>query len=274
MTSHSPDALSFDGQVVLITGAARGQGRSHALGFARAGARVVAIDLCAQIDTVRFAMARPGDLAETVALVEELGGTILAFEADVRSLAALEQAVAEAVARLGRVDVVVANAGIGSGGRSTLGLSEQQWEDVLAVNLGGVWRTAKAAVPAIVAGGRGGSLVITGSAAGLRPMAGIGHYVAAKHGLVGLTKTLAIELAPHDIRVNCVHPTGVRTPMATSPEIQTWAAAQPAAASMNLLPVDMVEPEDVTEAILWLASSHARYVTGVNLPIDAGYTIA
>jgi (+)-trans-carveol dehydrogenase len=262
----------FKDRVVFITGAARGQGRSHAIEFARQGARIVAVDICDQIESVRVPMATREDLDETVRLVEAEGGRALAVECDVRSLAGLADAAAAAVEEFGRIDITIANAGIGSGGKGTLDLSEEQWQDVVDVNLGGVWKTAKATVPAIIDGGRGGSLLITGSAAGIRAMAGIGHYVSAKHGLTGLTKVLAIELAPHEIRVNCVHPTGVRTPLATSEEIQKWAARQPAGPT-NLLPVDMIEAEDVTAAIVWLASDAARYVTGVNLPLDAGYTI-
>ncbi len=262
-----------EGKVALITGAARGQGRSHAVGLAREGADIIAVDLCSQIETVRYPMSTPDDLETTAELVREAGGRIVARQADVRSLEALQAAVADGVGEFGRIDIVIANAGIGSGGRSTLSLTEQEWDDVIAVNLGGVWRTVKAGTPAIQEGARGGSIVIIGSTAGLRGMRGIGHYVSAKHGLTGLTKTLAIELAGENIRVNCVHPTGVRTPLSSSDEIQKWAAKAPQTELQNLLAVDMLEPEDVTNTILWLVSDAARYVTGVNLPLDAGFTL-
>ena len=264
---------TLEGKVAFITGAARGQGRSHAVGLAREGADIVAVDLCDQISTVKYRMATPQDLETTAELVREAGGRCVARQADVRSLEQLESAAAEGMAEFGRLDVVVANAGIGSGRRSTLDLSEQEWEDVLAVNLSGVWRTLKVTVPAILQGGAGGTIVIIGSTAGLRGMRGIGHYSAAKHGLVGLTKTLAIELADENIRVNCIHPTGVRTPLSVSDEIQKWAAKAPPTEFGNLLAVDMLEPEDVTSAILWLASTGARYITGVSLPVDAGFTL-
>jgi NAD(P)-dependent dehydrogenase (short-subunit alcohol dehydrogenase family) len=152
-------------------------------------------------------------------------------------------------------------------------LTEQEWDDVVTVNLGGAFKTLKAAVPAMIQGGRGGSIVMIGSTAGLRGMQGIGHYSAAKHGLVGLTKTMTIELAAHNIRVNCIHPTGVRTPLAISPHVQQWAAKMPSTAVGNRLPVDLLAPQDVSNVIRWLVSDRARYITGISLPVDAGYTL-
>jgi SDR family mycofactocin-dependent oxidoreductase len=261
------------GKVALITGAARGQGREHAIALAHEGADIIAIDICSQISTVRYDMSAPADLETTERLIRAAGGRVVARQADVRSLTELEDAVRDGVGEFGRLDIVIANAGIGSGGRSTMALTEPEWEDVIGVNLSGVWRTLKASVPIIIEGGRGGSIVITGSTAGLRGMRGIGHYAAAKHGLVGLAKTLAIELADANIRVNCVHPTGVRTPLAMSPLVQKWAAKRPPATAQNLMPVDMIEPGDVTNAILWLVSDQARYITGIGLPVDAGFTL-
>jgi (+)-trans-carveol dehydrogenase len=261
------------GKVAFITGAARGQGREHALALAREGVSIIAVDICAQIGTVRYEMSSPADLAETQKLVEESGGRIITRQADVRSLDDLTRAVRDGVAEFGRLDIVIANAGIGSGGRSTMRLSEQEWDDVIAVNLGGVWRTLKATVPAIIEAGRGGSIVLIGSTAGLRGMRGIGHYAAAKHGLVGLAKTMAIELADRNIRVNCIHPTGVRTPLSMSPLVQQWAAKASPTENRNRLPVDMLDPADVSNAIRWLVSGQARYITGISLPVDAGFTL-
>jgi SDR family mycofactocin-dependent oxidoreductase len=263
-------APSAAGKVALVTGAARGQGREHSLALAREGASIIAVDICDQIRTVRYDMSTPDDLATTEKLVREVGGRILGRRADVRSLAEMQEAVRDGVAEFGRLDIVVANAGIGSGGRSTMRLSEQEWDDVVDVNLGGVFRTLKASVPAILEGGRGGSVVMIGSTAGVRGMRGIGHYSAAKHGLVGLTKTLAIELADDNIRVNVIHPTGVRS---MSPLVQQWAAKAPPAEVRNRLPVDMLEAGDVSNVIRWLVSDQARYITGISLPVDAGFTL-
>ncbi len=261
------------GKVALITGAARGQGRAHAIALAGEGARIIAVDICGQIETVRYEMSTSDDLATTGKLVRQAGGQIVTSTADVRSLTDMQDAVKVGLQEFGRLDIVIANAGIGSGGRSTLRLTEQEWDDVLAVNLGGAFRTLKATVPAIKEGGRGGSIVLIGSTAGLRGMRGIGHYSAAKHGLVGLAKTMAIELADDNIRVNCLHPTGVRTPLAMSPLVQQWAAKSPPAQVRNLLPVDLLDPQDISNAIRWLVSDHARYITGISLPVDAGFTL-
>ncbi|MET0144741.1 MAG: SDR family oxidoreductase [Ilumatobacteraceae bacterium] len=259
---------TFQGQVVFITGAGRGQGRTHAARFAAAGAHVVGID---RDPSAVGDDHDPPDLAETAAIVAEAGAEMSTYHADVRRLDELMDVVEQVIARHGRLDVVVANAGIGGGSSGTLELTEQQWDDVVAVNLSGVWRTAKATIPPMVAAGNGGSFIIIGSTAGLRPMHGIGHYVAAKAGLTGLAKTLAIEYATHLIRVNCVHPTGVRTPLSMSASVQDWIKTRPAAGAHNLLPVDMVEPDDISDAVLWLASPQARYITGIDLPVDAGY---
>lgn len=189
-----------EGKVALITGAARGQGRSHALRLAEEGADIIAVDICAQVDTVPYPMATPEDLAQTVKKVEALDRRILATEADVRDYGALKQAVDVGVAELGRLDIVSANAGIASTESSTADIGEQAWRDMIDINLTGVWHTAKAAVPHMLSAGNGGSIVLTSSAAGLMAYPGIGHYVSAKHGVVGLMRTLALELAPHGIR--------------------------------------------------------------------------
>lgn len=263
--------IDLQGRVALVTGAGRGQGRAHARALAAAGADVVACDRCRPLPTVPYALATPEDLEETARLVREAGRRALAVEADAADLAAMAEAVARAEAELGGIDVVCANAGVISFG-SAWELTEAQWDEVLATNLKGVWATCRAALPGMIARDRGGSIVITSSAAGLRGYPGFAHYTAAKHGSVGLMKALAIELAPHRIRVNCVVPGGVRTAMGTSEAMQAHLADYPdASRSLTaLLPVDLVEPEDVSQAVVWLSSDAARYVTGVALPVDAG----
>ncbi|MER7002821.1 mycofactocin-coupled SDR family oxidoreductase [Dactylosporangium sp. NPDC000555] len=268
-----------EGMVAFITGAARGQGRSHAIRLAQEGADIIAVDHCADIDTVGYAMATEEDLAETVRQVEALGRRIIATHADVRDFESLKVAVDAGVAELGRLDIVSANAGILSNGQSHE-LSEETWGQMIDINLSGVWRTCKAAIPHLIAGGRGGSIVLTSSVAGLRSYNGVSHYVSAKHGVVGLMKTLAQELAPHSIRVNTVNPTQVDTDMIQHdsmyrlfcPDVENPTRKDFAAASAAtiLLPVDWVESIDVSNAVLFLASDEARYITGVALPIDAG----
>jgi (+)-trans-carveol dehydrogenase len=271
------------GKVAFITGAARGQGRSHALRLAREGADIIAIDLCGPLPTVGYPLSTPDDLAKTVGLVEELDRRIVAAQADVRDLASLERAVADGVAELGRLDIVCANAGILSSG-SLADLSEEAWREMIDINLSGVWRTCRAAIPHLIAGGRGGSIVLTSSVAGLKSYPNIAHYVSAKHGVTGLMRTLAVELAPHRIRVNSVHPTQVDTDMiqndvmyrlfcpdSENPTREEFAAASRAT---GLLPVDWVEAIDVSNAVLFLASEDARYITGTALAIDAGALIS
>ena len=257
-------------RVALVTGAARGQGRAQAVALARTGADVVACDHCADLPTVPYGLASRADLEETVRLVQAEGRRCQPVVGDAASVAAMEAAAARA-AELGRLHVVCANAGVISFGRAWE-LSEAQWDQVLDTNLKGVWATCRAAIPGMIAAGRGGSVVIVGSAASRRGYPGIAHYAAAKHGAVGLMRSLAIELAPHGIRVNCVLPGGVRSAMGTADAMQAWLAAEPDAsrALTALLPVDLLEPEDVAAAVAWLASDAARFVTGVALPVDAG----
>jgi (+)-trans-carveol dehydrogenase len=272
-----------EGKVAFITGAARGQGRSHAIRLAQEGADIIAVDIAAQIDSVPYAMATPADLEETVRQVEALDRRIVAVQADVRDGAALQAAVDEGVAQLGRLDIVSGNAGIFSAG-STVDLTEQAWVDMMDVNLTGVWRTAKVAIPHLIASG-GGSIVLTSSDAGLAAMPNLGHYVSAKHGVVGLMRTLALELAPHMIRVNSLHPTTVDTDMIQNqamrdlfapdlePADRTPANIEPRFVAMNAIPIPWVQPVDISNALLWLASDEARYVTGVTLPVDAGWLV-
>jgi len=270
-----------EGKVAFITGAARGQGRSHAIRLAEEGADIIAVDLCDQVDSVPYAMATPDDLAETVKEVESLDRRIVATQADVRDYGALKGALDAGVAELGRLDIVCANAGIFSFATEELG--EQMWKDMIDVNLTGVWHTTKAAVPHLVEGGRGGSMILTSSTAGLKGFANFAHYVAAKHGVVGLMRTLALELAPHLIRVNSVHPTSVNTDMIQNdatyrlfaPDIENPTREQvaPRFGEMNVLPIDWVEARDISNAVLFLASDEARYITGVTLPVDAGFMV-
>jgi SDR family mycofactocin-dependent oxidoreductase len=271
-----------EGKVAFITGAARGQGRSHAVRLAQEGADIIAVDHCADIKTVDYPMATPEDLAETVRQVEALDRRIVAAQADVRDIDSLRAAVDAGVTELGQLDIVCANAGILSNGQSHE-LSEETWGQMIDINLSGVWRTCKVAIPHLVGGGRGGSIVLTSSVAGLRSYNGVSHYVSAKHGVVGLMKTLAQELAQHSIRVNTVNPTQVDTDMIQNesmyhlfcPDIEnpTREDFGAASAATILLPVDWVESIDVSNAVLFLASDEARYITGVALPIDAGALI-
>ena len=272
-----------EGKVAFGTGAARGQGRRHAIRLAEEGADIIAVDICDQVASVPYPMATPQDLAETVKEVEALDRRIVAAQADVRDYGALKAALDDGIAQLGRLDIVSANAGIGSSPYAAQDLAEQTWQDMLDVNLTGVWHTAKAAIPHLIEGGRGGSIVLTSSAAGLQAYANIAHYVSAKHGVVGLMRTLALELAPHSIRVNSIHPTQVDTPMIQNeatyrlfrPDLDhpTRADFEPASQAMNVLPIPWVDPVDISNAVLFLASDEARYITGVPLPVDAGAVI-
>jgi (+)-trans-carveol dehydrogenase len=269
-----------EGKVAFITGAARGQGRSHAVRLAQEGADIIAIDICKPIETVQVPLSTPEDLAETADLVKGLNRRIVTAEADVRDYDALKAAVDSGVEQLGRLDIIVANAGIGNGGATLDKTSERDWTDMIDVNLAGVWKTVKAGVPHILAGGRGGSIILTSSVGGLKAYPHTGHYVAAKHGVVGLMRTFAVELGQYNIRVNSVHPTNVNTPLFMNegtmkmfrPDLENPGPEDfaPVAQMMHVLPIGWVEPEDISNAVLFLASDEARYVTGVTLPIDAG----
>jgi SDR family mycofactocin-dependent oxidoreductase len=274
-----------EGKVAFITGAARGQGRSHAIRLAQEGADIIAVDLCESIDTVTpfYAGATADDLAATVTEVEALDRRIVATKADVRDYDALKAALDDGVGQLGHVDIVAANAGIFEFGVLTHEVSGQQWSDVIDVNLTGVWHTAKAVIPHLIEQGTGGSLIITSSTAGIKGTPTVAAYTASKHAVVGLMRTLALELAPHRVRVNTVHPTGVETDMIMNeatwrlflPDVEHPTAEQAAAAftPTNALPVPWVQAIDISNAVLFLASDEARYVTGTELKVDAGYTI-
>src|SRR5690625_1137805 len=268
------------GKVAFITGAARGQGRSHAVRLAEEGADIIAIDSLEDVPEVPYAMASQEDMDETVRQVEALDRRIVASKVDVRDFDGIKKAVDDGVAQLGRLDIVSANAGISGPMAPTVDLSAEAWQTMIDINLTGVWHTAKAAIPHMIEGGNGGSIVLTSSVAGLKGMANIGHYAAAKHGLVGLMRTLALELGEHRIRVNSIHPTQIDTPMIMNeatmrlfrPDVDnpTREDFAEAAKGLNVLPLPWLEAVDISNALLFLSSDEGRYITGVALPVDAG----
>jgi SDR family mycofactocin-dependent oxidoreductase len=268
-----PDVRSLEGKIAFVTGAARGQGRAHAVKLASEGADIIAVDLCDQIASVPYPMATADDLAATVKLVEETGAHIVASEGDVRDAGSLAAALQAGVDELGGLDIVVANAGI-----APMQAGEDGWRDVIDVNLTGAFHTVEAAKPILVGQGRGGSIVLTSSVMGLvgggsDDVGSIG-YAAAKHGVVGLMRVYANQLAPHSIRVNSIHPAGVDTPMINNDFIQQWLASiadQSPQDMGNALPVQVLQPDDIANAVAFLVSDAARYITGVALPVDAGY---
>jgi SDR family mycofactocin-dependent oxidoreductase len=258
----------LDGKVALVTGAARGLGRAYALRLAEGGADVVLVDACRQMDTPVYALATPEDLAEAKGQIEDsTGRRVLAFEADVKDLAALEEVVASATAELAGVDIVVANAGIVTNA-PILEFTHEQWAELLDVNLNGMWRTVKATVPGMIERDRGGVIIMSGATAGFKGMPLMPHYNAAKYGMVGLCKSLALDLGPHFIRANIVHPTSVDTPL-----LQSWldtSALDPEADSplkdLNVLPRGWFEGADAADIVAWLASDRARWITGLSMP--------
>jgi SDR family mycofactocin-dependent oxidoreductase len=268
------------GKVAFITGAARGQGRSHAVRLAQEGADIIAIDVCGPIDNLAYPHSNPEDLAETADLVKGHNRRIVTAQVDVRDYDALKAAVDGGVEQLGRLDIIVANAGIGTFGNKLHKIRENVWQDMIDVNLSGVWHTVKAGVPHIIAGGRGGSIVLTGSVGSHKAMAYTGHYIAAKHGVIGLMRAFAVELGQHMIRVNSVHPSQVNTPMTMNdvtfrlfrPDLENPGPDDfaPFSQMTHTLPVPWVEAADISNAVLFLASDESRYVTGVSLPVDAG----
>jgi SDR family mycofactocin-dependent oxidoreductase len=269
---------ALEGQVAFITGGARGQGRAHAVRLASDGADIVVVDICHDIASTPYELGTPADLEETVALVEALDRRAVAAQVDVRDITQLGAALGDAVAQLGRLDIVVANAGIAPMSfDDDERLGDQAFRDAIDVNLGGVWNACRVSIPHLIAGGRGGAMVLTSSTAGLKGFTGSSGggmgYTAAKHGVVGIMRTLANDLAPHRIRVNTVHPTGVNTMMVVNPVMQAFLAKEPSrgAHMVNALPVEMLEPEDISNAVAFLVSDQARYITGVTLPVDAGF---
>ena len=271
------------GQVAVVTGAARGQGRSHALALAREGASIIALDACAPIATVPYPLPAKEDLEDTAEQVRALGAQVIHGVVDVRDLAGMERFVSDAVATLGRLDVVCANAGI-STPSPTLTMTEEAWQTTIDINLTGAWKTCRATVPHVIAGGRGGAVIITSSSATAMISKNIAHYTASKHGLIGFMRVLAKELAPHRIRVNTLHPTGVRTPMILNepmyrlfrPDLENpdQEDFESAARSHHALGVSAVDPEDVSAAVIYLASAAGRYVTGSTFMLDAGGPLA
>jgi len=267
------------GKVALITGAARGQGRAHALRLAQEGADIIAVDVCETVATTPYDGATEADLAETVKQVEDLDRRILTRKSDTRDLAGLEAAVADGLSEFGRLDIVCANAGIASFAPAWE-LTEDVWQDVIDINLTGVWKTVRATVPTMLEQGSGGSIILTSSIAGLIAFPNLAYYTAAKHGVTGLMRTLAVELAPHRIRVNSVHPTTVDTDMVNNEPVYslflggmqgaTRADAEVGMKALNAIPIPWVDPVDISNAVLWLASDEARYVTGTTQVIDAG----
>jgi (+)-trans-carveol dehydrogenase len=272
----------LEGKVAFITGAGRGQGRSHAVRLAREGANVIAVDVCKPSATAPYPMASPEDLKETVRLVEETGQRIIAAEADVRNLEALREAVGAGVAEFGRLDIVLANAGIAHYSAASE-LEPAHWADVIDTNLNGVWWTVTAALPHVIDGGRGGSIVITSSVSGLRGLVNCAHYVTAKHGIVGMMKALALELGVHSIRVNTIHPNSVNTDMLQNPATYelflpgrhdpTPEQFERVNRTLNVLPVPWSEPADISDAIVFLVSDAGKNVTGAALPLDAGGSV-
>jgi SDR family mycofactocin-dependent oxidoreductase len=266
---------TLDGKVALVTGAARGQGRAFARRLAQEGADIVGFDICAEPTAIPYPPATPEDLASTVREVEKAGRKAVAFIGDVRKQADLDRAVAAAVSTFGRIDVVVASAGITSWA-TFWELTESEWQEMLDIDLSGVWRTFKAAAPTMIQQGRGGSLIAISSVAGLKALPGQAHYVAAKHGLVGLVKAAAVELGNHLIRVNSIHPWGVDTVMAQYSDLEQKLAASPhfGPSYASVLPEpQLATPDDIADTVVYLASDASRCVTGAQLRVDMGATL-
>jgi len=273
----------LEGRVALVTGAARGQGRAHAVRLAGDGADIIAIDVCGPVSqTVTYPMPTSEDLAETVRLVEATGRKVLSREVDIRNLEAQQQVVADGMEQFGRLDVVVANAGILSWGR-IWEMSEQQWDDVIDVNLNGTWRTIRAAVPAMIEAGNGGSIIIVSSSAGLKATPGNAHYSASKYGLVALTNALAIEAGEFGIRVNSIHPYSIDTPMVQPEAMMEIFGRYPAFlhsfSPMPYHPVnhegkkglqEFMTPEEVSDVVAWLASDGSATISGSQIAVDRG----
>jgi SDR family mycofactocin-dependent oxidoreductase len=267
----------LDEKVAFITGAARGMGRAHAVKLASEGADIIALDICATLDSTGYPGATVDDLAETVRLVESKGRRILARQADVRDAEAVDAVVAEGLTEFGRLDIVIANAGI----IRVTDTDERRktFRDIIDVNLVGAWTTVDAAIPALIAGGRGGSIVLTSSTQGIKASgtdrAGLQAYAAAKRGLVALMQGWALQLAPQSIRVNTIHPSGVATDMILNETTMALAAANDTwlAAQQNALPIALTEPDKIAAAVAWLASDEADFITGTSWPLDAGFTL-
>lgn len=274
----------LEGKVALISGAGRGQGRSHAIRLAKEGADIIGIDVPTSMPTVGYPMSTAQELRETARLVEAEGRRMVTYECDVRDGTGMTQVIDAGAAEFGRIDIVLANAGVGSFSPAET-MTDAVWDEMIAVNLSGVFRTIRPAIPHLKRHGDGGSIVLTGSVAGMKGIRNLVHYTAAKHGLVGMTKALAVELAPFGIRVNIIHPTNVDTPLIHNeptyalfmpdrdPSTVTRDDVAPIFAGAQLIDIPWLEPNDVSEAILFLVGPGARYITGASLPIDAGNTL-
>jgi len=261
----------LEGKVAFITGAARGQGRAHAVRLAAEGADIIALDICEKAQTTSYAGPTEEDLAETAALVEKEGRRAVARKADIRDFDAVSAVLEEGLAEFGRLDVVVANAGICSAAMSWE-IPVEKWRETIDTNLTGTFFTVKAAVPTMIEQGTGGSIIITSSVAGLRGLPFLADYAASKHGIVGLAKTMANELAQFNIRVNTLHPHGVATGMQPAEmfELSQKYATTLGPIFMGSLPDQISQPEDMADAVAWLASGESRHVTGIQLPVDLG----
>lgn len=272
----------LEGRVAFITGAARGQGRAHAVRLAQNGADIIGVDICADIGSMNYSNASEEDLDETVRLVEKVGRRMVARKADVCDFAALCAAFQDGYAEFGRVDIILANAGIlRLGPESEDFLAD--WNDVIDTNLTGVFHTIRAALPAMRAADRGGSIVITSSTAGIKGTKSLDAssfaYTAAKRGVVGLMQNLANVLAPEWIRVNTIHPTGVRSGMTQNEVVEQMMAdaeaggTNPISGMQNALPLPLLDPEDIAGAVAFLVSDEAKFITGIQFPLDAGFTV-
>ena len=273
-----------EGKVALITGAARGQGRAHALRLASEGAKVIAVDLCAKVEGTAYSAATDQDLEETARLIRKDGGSVLAMKCDVRKMADLDEVVRNALQMFGRIDVVVANAGAGMFA-PTWEVTEADWQSTIDINLTGAWRTSKACIPTMMKQGEGGSIILTSSGAALRAAGNLAAYAASKSGLMGLCRELALELGPRGIRVNTLHTCTVQTPMmdddahgAVFSPGQVFRTSEERREAMidalrplQMLPLGWIQPEDVSNAVLFLASDESRMITGTLFRIDAGY---
>lgn len=271
-THSTRDPMVDNPKVAVITGAARGIGRATAFALARQGMAVVLSDLVTPMDSLVYATSDQSTLTATVSDLREAGHDAHGVAADVRSQSDLERVIDQTISRYGRLDCVVANAGIASFGPTTWELTRQQWDDMIGVTLTGTWNTCRAAIPAMLDAGNGGSIVIVSSTAGLKPLPTVGHYSAAKAGLVGLMRSLALEAAPHWIRVNTVHPGGTATYMTENDKSEEWQVSLgDANEALELpLPIGRMEPEAIADAITWLSSSEARYITGTTMVVDGG----
>lgn len=271
-----------EGKVAFVTGAARGQGRSHCLTLAREGAKIVALDLCQSVDEVRYPLATEEDLAETARLLKEIDAEAVVVQGDVRNQSDVREAVEAGLSRFGHVDVVVANAGVWTWGAAR-DLPLTDWQFALDVNLTGAFNTVQAALPSMIDRGNGGSVMFTSSELALRGAAQAVAYTTTKAGVVGMMRALAVELAPHNIRVNTVNPSTVNTDMVLNQATYDLFAPHKAGTAtvddlrnamgaFHMLPIELVEPQDISNAVLYLASDESRAVTSIMLPVDAGST--